>query len=80
VVRRLFPKDRPLIVGCASGGRSKHAQTLMLQDGYDDVANLLGGFQGAPSPQGVVPGWATCGLPVAKDGVRYVDALKKAGL
>jgi rhodanese-related sulfurtransferase len=80
VMRAVFPKDRALVVGCASGGRSRQAQQLLLQDGYADVANMIGGFQGGQTPAGPVLGWSTSGLPVAKDGRTYADLLRDAGL
>lgn len=79
VVGKLFPPATPLVVGCASGGRSKQAQAVLAQKGYGDVANVLGGFAGGMGPTGPVAGWAGCGLPVAKDGCAYAEALKRAG-
>lgn len=76
VMGAAFPKDRPLIVGCASGGRSKQAQHLLTQVGFADVANLAGGMQGGVGPAGPVPGWIGSGLPVAKDGRTYADVLR----
>jgi rhodanese-related sulfurtransferase len=41
-----FQKDRPVIVYCASGGRSALAGKTLKDMGYDDVRNL-GGFKDA---------------------------------
>lgn len=80
VVRKLYSAEAQLIVGCASGGRSKQAQTILMQQGFTDVANMVGGFQGGMGPTGPVSGWASSGLPVVKDGTAFADALKRAGL
>ena len=80
VVKKLFPTTRPLILGCASGGRSKQAQMILAQSGYSDLCNMLGGFSGGMGPTGPIAGWASSGRSVAKDGVTYQDALKQSGL
>jgi rhodanese-related sulfurtransferase len=49
-----LPKDRPLIVLCASGNRSAFATAHLLASGYSDVANLEGG----------IIAWYRAGLPV----------------
>lgn len=43
----------PLIVVCASGGRSASAAQYLAENGVQDVANLLGG----------TGGWINAGLP-----------------
>jgi DMSO/TMAO reductase YedYZ molybdopterin-dependent catalytic subunit/rhodanese-related sulfurtransferase/glyoxylase-like metal-dependent hydrolase (beta-lactamase superfamily II) len=48
----------PVVVFCASGYRSLAAASLLIQAGYTDVSDLLGGF-GA---------WAAADLPVARPG------------
>lgn len=66
VVEQRFPKDRPVIVGCKTGGRSAHAATIMEQLGYTTLYNVLGGFHGHQDPYGnVYPGWADEGLPTS---------------
>jgi rhodanese-related sulfurtransferase len=80
VARRRFPLETPLLLGCASGGRSKQAQMLLAGAGYADLCNVLGGFRGGMGPTGPVPGWAACGLPVGRDGTTYADLLKALGL
>jgi rhodanese-related sulfurtransferase len=55
VVRhRELPKDRPLLVVCASGSRSASATMYLLQAGWTDVRNVTGGMIG----------WRHAGLPV----------------
>ncbi len=39
-----IPKDRTVIVHCASGLRSYFAARILMQNGYDDVYNLSGGY------------------------------------
>lgn len=35
-----IPKDRPVILCCASGGRSGMAKMILLQHGYNEVYNI----------------------------------------
>ncbi len=76
VVESHFPKEKKIIVGCQAGPRSNAAAGLLQQAGYQDVANMVGGFGGMRGPSGnvVAPGWAASGLPVSQDngeGVSY---------
>ena len=45
-----FPKDKTLVVYCASGYRSSIASSLLKLQGFDDVSELIGGF----------PAWEIC--------------------
>ncbi len=47
------PKDRPVVVTCAVGGRSQQVAAWLAQQGYD-VANMRGGLHA----------WHAAGLPV----------------
>jgi rhodanese-related sulfurtransferase len=79
VVRATFGPDTPLVVGCKMGGRSQKASELLASAGYHDVANVIGGWGGAPQ-QGHI-GWVQAGLPVeqAADASRtYKTLLSKA--
>ncbi len=69
VVESHFPKEKKVIVGCQAGPRSNAAAGLLQQAGYQDVANMVGGFGGMRDPSGnvVAPGWAASGLPVSQD-------------
>jgi rhodanese-related sulfurtransferase len=69
VVSAHFGKDKKIIVGCQAGGRSQFAAELLVQDGFQDVTNMQGGFGGARDPMGrvVAPGWAQLGFPVETD-------------
>jgi len=76
VVATHFPKEKKIVVGCQAGPRSNAAAGLLQQAGYQDVANMVGGFGGMRDPSGnvVAPGWAASGLPVSNDngeGVSY---------
>lgn len=39
-------KTKPVLVYCASGGRSKTAQEAMQEQGFQEVHNLRNGYQG----------------------------------
>ncbi len=69
VVEANFPRDKKIIVGCQAGPRSNAAAGLLQQGGYQDIANVIGGFGGMRDPMGTVmaPGWASLGLPVCQD-------------
>ncbi|HWP24674.1 MAG TPA: rhodanese-like domain-containing protein [Candidatus Binatia bacterium] len=82
VVEANFPRDKKIIVGCQAGPRANAAAGLLLQAGYQDVANMVGGFGGMRDQRGTViaPGWASLGLPVSHDngeGVSYPSLAAK---
>jgi rhodanese-related sulfurtransferase len=82
VVKANFSPDTKIIVGCQAGPRSTAAANLLQQAGFQDVANLLGGFGGMRDGMGNVnaPGWAASGLPVSNDngeGVSYQSLAAK---
>lgn len=60
-----LPKDAKIIVGCMSGGRSQFGAEVLEEAGYQNVANMQGGFGGARDPMGrlIAPGWQDHGLP-----------------
>ena len=41
-----LPKDRPIALYCAAGGRSEDAMKLMAKAGFQELYNLRGGFYG----------------------------------
>jgi rhodanese-related sulfurtransferase len=51
-----LPKDRPLLVVCAAGGRSAAATAFLLRSGWSDVSNVDGGMTA----------WERAGLPVRR--------------
>jgi rhodanese-related sulfurtransferase len=61
VFARLFPdKDAKVVVGCKTAGRSLRAAEFLAAQGYTQVVDMRGGFEGEPD----VPGWKAAGLPV----------------
>lgn len=41
-----FPKDRPFVLHCAGGYRSMIAASILKQRGWDDLVDVIGGFDG----------------------------------
>jgi len=52
--RRGLPKDRPLLIVCAVGGRSYAIGQLLARNGWPEVYNLSGG----------IAAWKRAGLPL----------------
>ncbi len=50
------PKDRPILIICATGNRSQSATAFLRQQGWEDVGNVAGG----------IDGWQRLGLPVRR--------------
>jgi hydroxyacylglutathione hydrolase len=48
-------RGRPVVVHCKSGYRSSIATSILKQEGFREVMNLIGGFDA----------WKTCGLSTA---------------
>jgi rhodanese-related sulfurtransferase len=69
VMERTFPRERPLVVACAMGGRSARACELLAQAGFSRLVNMDGGFSGVRDASGAVrePGWQACGYAVSTD-------------
>jgi rhodanese-related sulfurtransferase len=51
-----LPRDRPLLVMCATGSRSAAATAHLLRNGWTDVKNVAGG----------ITEWERAGLPVVR--------------
>ena len=49
-----IPRDRPIVVLCASGSRSSSVTGYLLQQGWQDVGSVAGG----------IDSWQRLGLPV----------------
>lgn len=65
VVKGVFPRETPLLVGCRSGVRSLTAVQLLAAEGYEQLAELGEGFHGARDAFGrLVPGWLQHGFDV----------------
>ena len=77
VVKANFAQDAKLVIGCQMGGRSQQACEVLSNAGFHDVANVLGGYGGAP--QMGHTGWVTAGLPIetSADAAREYEALQK---
>ena len=78
IVAKNFAPDAKLICGCQKGHRSLRAAEALLAAGFANVLDMRGGFGGETDHCGCIvnPGWATSGLPVAKDSApsdRYVS-------
>ena len=61
VASRALPKDAPILVGCKSGQRSAMACQMLAQAGFQDLANVAGGFtewaqEGLPATAAPTPG------------------------
>jgi len=66
VMRANFPSDAKLLIGCQVGGRSAQAAQFLTLAGFNDVANVLGGYDGARDPMtGEIrdEGWVQADLP-----------------
>lgn len=67
VMEASFAKDRALVLGCKSGGRSLKAADVLLRAGYTNVVDQRAGFDGVRDSFGALsePGWKPAGLPVS---------------
>jgi rhodanese-related sulfurtransferase len=64
VVKANFKKGQKLVLACAAGGRSSKACEILVNAGYTDLVNMMGGLSGARDPMGrVEKGWAALGFP-----------------
>ena len=43
-----FPKDKDLLIYCRSGKRSMAASNFLIENGYEKVFNVVGGFLAFP--------------------------------
>jgi rhodanese-related sulfurtransferase len=80
VMKRVFPSDARLVVGCQGGERALRAAELLLAQGFTQVVEQRAGFGGSRTPFGALrePGWERAGLPVergAPAGRCYGDVL-----
>ena len=56
--------DQPIIVLCRTGGRSAAGATALTEAGFNEVYNVLDGFEGHPDENGHrTGGWRGAGLP-----------------
>ena len=78
-----FPAGTKLLIGCQVGGRSAQAAQILAGAGYQDVANVLGGFAGSHDPMTgrITEGWVQADLEIATEsaaGESYRELLTKA--
>jgi rhodanese-related sulfurtransferase len=65
VMERAFNKSEKLLLGCRSGARSLRAAKALCSAGFENVAELLTGWEGSRDAFGrPQPGWSKKGLPV----------------
>src|SRR5687767_699366 len=50
VMKKAFPTDAKLVVGCKAGGRSARAAALLESAGYTNVVDQRAGFEGTHDP------------------------------
>ncbi len=77
VVTATLDRNSAIITACAMGGRSVRAAGLLLEAGYTDVVDMLGGMGGQRGPMGdlLQAGWTQSGLPVTTGGRTYEAVL-----
>lgn len=66
VMRANFASDAKLLIGCQVGGRSAQAAQYLTLAGFNDVANVLGGYAGLRDPmtgEDGDEGWVHAALP-----------------
>lgn len=84
VMETAFGHGTRIVVGCATGSRSRRAAEALADAGFDDVVDMRGGFNGEGDSMGrvVTPGWKAVGLPTAtaaEPGHGYEDLKKRGG-
>lgn len=69
-VQEKLAKDERIICGCLRGGRSLKATQILMAEGYANVVDMRGGYDGELDAAGnvVFPGWARRGLPTTTEG------------
>ena len=69
VCDRALGKDAKIITACLVGGRSLRAAQILIANGFANVVDMRGGFQGESDRMGrlVYPGWMPRGLPVTTE-------------
>ncbi|HEV8245105.1 MAG TPA: rhodanese-like domain-containing protein [Polyangiaceae bacterium] len=64
VMQRVFAKGERLVLGCASGPRSRRAAQMLAQAGFTELCEMSAGFSGGRDAFGrPLPGWKQ-NLPV----------------
>jgi len=68
-VQEKLAQDSKVITGCLRGGRSLKAAEILTENGYTNIVDMRGGYDGEVDPTGAVvfPGWARRGLPTTTE-------------
>jgi rhodanese-related sulfurtransferase len=80
VVKANFKKGQKMVLACAAGGRSARACEILVNAGYSELVNMVGGLMGSHDPSGrVEKGWAVLGFPIetASASGKAYDALRR---
>lgn len=85
IADKLLARDQPLLCACLAGGRSQAAARMLLDHGFSNVANVIGGWGGGGDPRTGrrVAGWRDAGLPISSvvdDETSHQALRRKAGL
>ena len=77
VMKKTFPQDTRLVIGCQLGGRSARACQVLEADGYSHLVDQTAGWGGQRDGAGrvVMAGWQDSQLPVG-GGKRFADVRK----
>ncbi len=69
VCEKALGKDAKIITACLKGGRSMRAAQILQMNGFSNVVDMRGGFDGESNPMGqiVYEGWSRRGLPVTTE-------------
>jgi rhodanese-related sulfurtransferase len=81
VMQQAFASTERLVVGCQSGGRSRRAVEQLVKAGFENLAEMSAGMDGARDAFGrVTPGWSKQGRPVEQGkppGQAYADVKQR---
>ena len=67
--QRKFDKEDKIICACLRGGRSVRATHILMTEGFTNIVDMRGGYDGEVDAAGNVtlPGWARRGFPTTTD-------------
>ena len=68
-VQSRLGKEEKIICACLRGGRSLKAVQILMAEGYTEIVDMRGGYDGELDPAGnvVFDGWARRGLPTTTE-------------
>ena len=69
VCEQALGKNAKIITACLKGGRSMRAAQILIENGFENVIDMRGGFMGESDAMGnlTYPGWQPRGLPVTDE-------------